>query len=82
VQPLGVEAILEGLRTQILQERVCEGVISGPKRGAEAPWIAKTQALAIVHDDVQVIVPLRWEFPGHDAQASGHAQVQNQVADG
>jgi len=81
VQPRGVEAILEGLRTQMFQKRVYEGVIPGPKYGAEAPRIAKTQALAIVHDDVQVIVPLRRQFPGHDAQASGHPEVQNQVTD-
>jgi hypothetical protein len=81
VQPLGVEAILERLRAQIPQKRVFEGVIPGPKGGAEASWIAETQAAAVAHNHVQVIVLLRRQFPGHNAQASGHAEMQNQVTD-
>src|SRR5690606_30781905 len=77
MQPVAGEGIRERLDAQRSDEGMSRGIVPDPERGAETARVAQAQGLS-AEDEIEMLVLPRRLAGGHQAQAAGHAQVQDQ----
>src|SRR3990172_4283922 len=89
VQPVGVEGARQRLDAHVTEKRMLRGRLRGPEHRAEAARVAQAQdprrlargaATAVADNQVEMVVFSGNRARGDEAQASRHAQVQDQVA--
>ncbi len=79
MQARRVERARQRLDAEVRDQRMRVDIVGCPEHGAEAPRIAQPQH-AVAQHEVEVIVFLRRCARREHAQASGHAQMQYQMA--
>jgi hypothetical protein len=83
VQPLRGEGVVEGFDAEWGNQCVLFGIAFDPEQGTEAAWVAQAQyafARPVSERNVDMVVLLYGDIMAHDAQAAGHAEVQQDDA--
>ena len=77
IQVCASECRPQGFRTQMAQQVVFQRVPAGPVDGTETAGVAKAQAGIIAEQNINVVMLVCRDRRIQDAEAAGHAQVQD-----